>query len=73
MGAMVRCPACGAPDLDVHRYDSMLVVRPDLALFALHCPHCGAAVSAMEPIPSDLCEEVRNAALEVGAGMGRAR
>ena len=42
-----RCPACGAQDLDVCAYDTMLVVRPDLALFTLECPPCGASVSTL--------------------------
>ncbi|EGC88713.1 hypothetical protein HMPREF9404_4172 [Eggerthella sp. HGA1] len=48
----------------------MMVVRADLAMFTLRCPHCKATVSSMQPIPPQLYEEVRFAALEVGAGMG---
>ena len=55
---------------DVCRYESMMVVRADLAMFTLRCPHCKATVSSMQPIPPQLYEEVRFAALEVGAGMG---
>ena len=62
--------ACGAVGLDVCRYESMMVVRADLAMFTLRCPHCKATVSSMQPIPPQLYEEVRFAALEVGAGMG---
>ena len=63
--------ACGASDLDVCCYDSMMVVRADLAMFTLRCPSCGAKVSSMQAIPSQLRDEVRFAAIEVGAGMGR--
>ena len=35
------------------------------------CPACGAKVSSMQTIPSQLRDEVRFAAIEVGAGMGR--
>ena len=70
MGAMVTCPACGAGDLDVRTFDSMMVLRPNLALFSLACPHCAATVSAIQPIPSSLREEVQFAAIELGAGMG---
>ena len=65
----VACPACGASDLDVCRYDTMLVVRSDLALFTLTCPTCGASVSTLQHIPLQLREEVRFAAIEVDAGM----
>lgn len=71
---MVRtlsCPTCGQSDLDVCRYDSMMVLRADLAFFTLLCPQCGTKVSALQPIPLALREEVRFAAIEVGAGMGR--
>ena len=70
MSKGVTCPACGAVGLDVCRYESMMVVRADLAMFTLRCPHCKATVSSMQPIPPQLYEEVRFAALEVGAGMG---
>lgn len=70
MSQGVTCPACGAVGLDVCRYESMMVVRADLALFTLRCPHCDATVSSMQHIPPQLLEEVRFAALEVGAGMG---
>ena len=53
MGKVV-CPACGAQDLDVCAYDTMLVVRPDLALFTLECPACGASVSTLQRIPLQL-------------------
>lgn len=69
----VTCPGCGASGLDVCAYESMMVVRADLAMFTLRCPKCGAKVSSMQPIPQRLCEEVRFAAIEVGAGMGRDR
>lgn len=72
MGKVV-CPACGASDLDLCCYDSMMVLRADTALFTLHCPHCGSAVSSVHAIPDQLREEVRFAAIEVGAGMGHAR
>ncbi|HIS41037.1 MAG TPA: UDP-N-acetylmuramoylalanyl-D-glutamate--2,6-diaminopimelate ligase [Candidatus Aphodovivens avistercoris] len=65
----VACPACGKHDLDLCRYDAMLVVRADLALFTLACPACGTTVSTLQRIPPQLREEVRFAAIEVGAGM----
>ena len=71
---MVRtlsCPMCGQSDLDVCRYDSMMVLRSDVAMFTVTCPRCGASVSSVQTIPLALCEEVRFAAIEVGAGMGR--
>ena len=65
------CPACGEGGLDVASYDSMMVLRPDLALFSLTCPRCGAKVSSLQPIPAALRDEVRFAAIELGAGMGQ--
>ena len=70
MTAKLTCPACGATDLDVCEYDSMMVLRKDTALFSLHCPHCGSAVSSVHAIPAQLREERKFAAIEVGAGMG---
>ena len=67
----ISCPACRATDLDLCRYDSMMVLRADMALFTLHCHHCGTSVSSVHGIPDQLREEVRFAAIEVGAGMGR--
>lgn len=48
----------------------MMVLRVDFALFTLTCPHCKAKVSTLQPIPPALRDEVRFAAIEVGAGMG---
>lgn len=70
MQAAVTCPGCGAQDLDVRTFDSMMVLRPNLALFSLTCPHCATRMSAMHPIPPALREEVQFAAIELGAGMG---
>ncbi len=67
----LACPSCGARDLDLHDYESMMVLRENLALFSLRCPHCAAAVSSLQPVPADMREEVLFAAIEVGAGMGR--
>lgn len=50
MSKGVTCPACGAVGLDVCRYESMMVVRADLAMFTLRCPHCKATVSSMQPL-----------------------
>ena len=71
MGQGMACSSCGAADLDLSRYDSMMVVRADLALFTLRCPHCDSTVSSVQAIPLQLRDEVRFAAIEVGAGMGR--
>ena len=42
MKAKVTCPACGADDVDVRSYESLMALRSDLALFTLTCPHCAA-------------------------------
>lgn len=70
MSHLLTCPSCGARDLDLHAYDSMMVLRADTALFTLYCPHCAAKVSSLHPIPLSMREEVRFAAIEVGARMG---
>lgn len=71
MGEILRCPKCGETAFDLASYDSMMVLRADMALFALTCPRCGASLSTLAAIPVSLREEVRFAAIEVGAGMGR--
>lgn len=68
MQTNATCPRCKGGDLDLTSYEAMMVLRPDLALFTLTCPHCGANVSLLQPIPPALREEVRFAAIEVGAG-----
>lgn len=68
--AKVTCPACGADDVDVRSYESLMALRTDLALFTLTCPHCAARISALLTIPPELREEVVFAAIELGAGMG---
>lgn len=70
MRSTVTCPACGATDLDVCSYESMMVLRPDLALFSLVCPHCSTRLSSLQAIPACLRDEVMFAAIELGAGMG---
>ncbi len=68
----IACPACGARDFDLCSFESMMVLSADLALFSLTCPHCGARISAMQPIPPSLRDEVDFAAIRIGAGMGEA-
>ena len=68
--AKVTCPACGADDVDVRSYESLMALRSDLALFTLTCPHCAARISALLTIPPELREDVVFAAIELGAGMG---
>lgn len=65
----VTCPACGARDLDLCHYNSLMVLKPNFALFTLHCPHCGTNVSAMHCIPEELRDEVYFAAIETDSGM----
>ena len=68
--AVLNCPGCGAPSIDVHNYDACMVLRRDVALFSVHCPQCGIKVSSMQPIPKDMLEDIRFAAIELGAKMG---
>ena len=71
MGDLLTCPECRKACIDFHDYESMIVVARDFALFTPRCPACGARVSSMQAIPEDMREEVRFAAIQVGAGMGR--
>ena len=70
MGKFMKCPNCGETRFDLTKYDSMMVLSADVALFTLRCPGCGTSVSSLANIPSSLREEVRFAAIETGAGMG---
>lgn len=70
MSQTLTCPACGFRDLDLNDYESMIVLRADLALFSLRCNRCASKISSVQPIPATLREEVRFAAIEIGAGMG---
>lgn len=67
----ISCPQCRAEGLDVHEYESMIVITESHALYTLRCPVCGARISSVRPIPQDMIDEVNYAAIEVGAGMGR--
>ena len=72
MSRSAICPACGANDLDVCRYDAMMVLRTDLALFALRCPHCDASVSIVHSIPPQLrATRFASPPSRWGAGMGQ--
>ncbi|MEG0072462.1 MAG: UDP-N-acetylmuramoylalanyl-D-glutamate--2,6-diaminopimelate ligase [Raoultibacter sp.] len=70
MGEIMQCPECGTTGFDLAHYESMMVLRADKALFTLRCPVCGTHVSSLATIPTFLREEVRFAAIELGAGMG---
>ena len=71
MDETMKCPKCGAEDLDLVRFQSMMLVSNDEALFTLQCPHCGNTVSSVKPIPTALREKVEAVAVELDAGMGR--
>lgn len=71
MSPAITCPTCGETRFDVCKYESMMVLREDVALFTLKCPHCASSVSAVNGIPPQLREEVKFAAIELGAGMGK--
>lgn len=71
MGVSVQCPTCGAQNLDLSSYDSMMVLTENYALFTLHCPHCQAEVSNVFAIPANLRSDVESAAMSLGCGMGR--
>lgn len=71
MNASLNCPSCGTINLDLHKFESMMVVTSSCALFTVCCPTCGAHVAGLRTIPEDMHDEVQFAAIEVGAGMGR--
>ena len=71
MGTIVKCGRCGSTEFDLREFDTMMVLSPDLALFGLSCPRCSTQVSALCVIPPHLYPVVREAALDVGAGMGK--
>ncbi len=66
--ASIACAKCGKRSLDLHACESVMVLRSDLALFGVRCPHCGALSSLLQPIPRDMREELHFAAIEIGAG-----
>ncbi len=68
---MINCPSCGAPDLDLCSYESMMVLSEHIALFALTCRRCSDSITTVQEVPDQLLETVSIAAIEVGAGMGR--
>ena len=71
MGTAVTCPACGAQDFDLSRYESMMVLSSKFALFTLRCPHCATKVSSVCAIPGCLRPDVEAAANKLDCGMGR--
>ena len=71
MATVVKCAFCGSTEFDLHDFDTMMVLCPELALFGLRCPVCGAQVAAVCVIPPDMQGMVQRSALDVGAGMGR--
>ncbi len=70
MEMRLECPHCGSATIDLHDYESMIVITTEYALFSVHCPVCGNRISCVRPIPEDMHDEVLYAAIEVGAGMG---
>ncbi len=71
MSAVIKCPACGAHDLDLSSYESMMVLTPNYALFSIRCPQCATVVSNVSAIPVHLQYDVEAAALKLNCGMGR--
>ena len=71
MVEQLQCPQCASMLIDVCDYESMIVISESHALFTVRCPACSAKVSTVQAIPPRLLEDVRCAAIEVGAGMGR--
>lgn len=65
------CPSCGARDLNLIDYSSLLVLKPHVGLFTLLCPSCHAKVTSIQAIPTELDASIVQAADELNAGMGR--
>lgn len=70
-GYILDCPSCGMHDLNLLNYSALMVIRKDLGLFTMTCTNCSQKVSSIQPIPPELQEEVEQAAMQIGAGMGR--
>ena len=73
MVPQLACPTCNSRHLDLRNYESMMVLRADLALFTLRCSRCGTKLSSIQPIPPSLKTKVEEAAQAAGAGMGKDR
>jgi hypothetical protein len=71
MGAIVKCPVCGADDFDLARYESMMVLSEGFAIFTLPCPHCATKVSSVCAIPHTLQSQIETVANQLNCGMGR--
>lgn len=64
------CPSCGARDLNLLEYTSLMVLKPQMGLFTIVCPSCQAKVTSIQPIPLELEPSIAQAAEVLGAGMG---
>ncbi len=65
------CPSCGARDLNLLDYASLMVLKPRVGLFTMQCPTCQAKVTSIQAIPPELDEGILAAAEMLDAGMGR--
>ncbi len=68
---IMLCPSCGARDLNLLDYTSLMVLKPHLGLFTMVCPSCQAKITSIQAIPSELEASITLAADTLGAGMGR--
>ncbi len=68
---MLFCPSCGARDLNLSNYTSLMVLKDRIGLFTIACPTCQAKVTSIQAIPDELMPAVGQAAEMVHAGMGR--
>ena len=66
----LTCPACAHDELDLSDFESMMVLRSDLALFSLRCPDCKTVFTTLQTIPESLKPLIARAADRIGAGMG---
>lgn len=70
MGTVVQCPMCGSMDLDVHTFESMMMLDHQLAYVTLNCPRCHTLVSTVCVVPPDIAAQAAYVARKLGAGMG---
>lgn len=70
MKSVIICPECEKQSINLCAYESMMVLRADIALFVVECSCCGTVISCVNAIPAELREDVQCAAIEVDAGMG---
>jgi hypothetical protein len=53
------CPACGIHDFDFDRFESLVLLAPNLALVQFICPSCGIKLSATLKLTPEMQRRVQ--------------